>query len=65
MLDNKNQQDGRDRNKVDANDPSEVEYVHQQFPNLKQPEVFDAIKSKGSNKEVVLILQPALSANVK
>ena len=32
MPDNKSQTDERDRTKVDANDASEVEFLHQQFP---------------------------------
>ena len=54
MSDNKNQQDGRDRSKIDANDSSEVEYVHQQYPNLTHQEVLEAIKSKGPNREDVM-----------
>jgi hypothetical protein len=54
MADNKDQQDGRDRSKIDANDPSEVEYVHKQFPHLSHEEVFEAIRTKGPNREEVM-----------
>jgi len=32
---------------VDANDPSEVEYLHQQFPNKTHQEIKEAIAAKG------------------
>ena len=54
MSDNKDQRDGRDRSKVDANDTSEVEYVHQQFPNLSHEEVLEAIRSKGPSREAIM-----------
>ena len=54
MSDNKSVQDGRDRSKIDINDASEVEYVHQQFPNLSHSQVVDAIKQKGPSREAVL-----------
>lgn len=54
MSDNKNVQDKRDSSKIDMNDPSEVEYVHQQFPNLKHAEVLEAIQSKGPSRQAVM-----------
>ena len=54
MSDNKNKQDGRDRGKIDANDPSEVEFVHQQFPHLSHQEVLEAIRTKGPVREDVM-----------
>jgi len=54
MSDNKNVADKRDRTKIDMNDPSEVEYVHQQFPYLKHEQVVDAIKLKGPSREAVM-----------
>ena len=54
MSDNKNVRDGRDSSKIDVNDPSEVEYVHQQFPNLKHSQIVDAIKEKGPSREAVM-----------
>ena len=53
MSDNKNSADGRDRSKVDSNDASEVEYVHQQFPNLTHEQVVAAIKSQGPSREAI------------
>ena len=47
MSDNKNATDIKDRMKVDANDPSEVEYVHSKYPHLQHQQVVDAVKSKG------------------
>ncbi len=47
MSDNKNMRDGRDDVKVDSKDPSEVEFVHKQFPNLTHQQVMDAIKQYG------------------
>ena len=47
MSDNKNKQDGRDSSKVDINDKSEVEYLHQQHPKHTHQQVLDAIKKYG------------------
>lgn len=47
MSDNKNQQDGRDRSKVDAKDPNEVEYLHQQYKHKTHEEIKAAIKAAG------------------
>jgi len=46
MSDKKNTRDGRDSSKIDLNDASEVEYVHQQFPGLSHQQVLKAIKEK-------------------
>ncbi|NCI50839.1 DUF3606 domain-containing protein [Sediminibacterium roseum] len=46
-MDNKQNTGIQDDIRVDANDPSEVEYVHQQFPNKTHQEVLDAIKKYG------------------
>ncbi len=47
MADNKNVNDGRDRSKVDSKDPSEVEWLHQQYPSLTHQQVLDAIHAAG------------------
>lgn len=47
MSDNKTNTGQQDRIRVDANDPSEVEYLHQQFPQKTHQQIKDAIKSKG------------------
>jgi hypothetical protein len=47
MSDNKKNTGKQDDIRVDANDPSEVEYLHQQHPNNTHQEVVDAIKKFG------------------
>ncbi|MCW3090930.1 MAG: hypothetical protein JWP81_1999 [Ferruginibacter sp.] len=54
MADNKNIRDDRDNNKIDIHDPSEVEYVHQQFPNLQHAEIVEAIRLKGPSRAAVM-----------
>ena len=54
LMDNKKSTDGRDRSKIDINDQSEVEYVHQQFPKLSHDQVVSAIKEKGPSREAVM-----------
>ncbi len=54
MSDNKNVRDGRDSAKIDIKDASEVEYVHQQFPNLAHDQIVEAIKQKGPSREAVM-----------
>lgn len=56
--DNKNKHDGRDRSKVDANDKSEVEYLHSQHPALTHEEILDAVRKYGpSRKDIEAHLQ--------
>jgi len=54
MSDNKAIRDKRDSSKIDLFDPSEVEYVHQQFPNLLHSQIVDAIREKGPSREEVM-----------
>lgn len=54
MADNKNITGQRDSAKIDINDASEVEYVHQQFPNLAHTQIVEAIKEKGPSREAVM-----------
>ena len=54
MADNKDKRDGRDRSRIDANDPNEVSYVRSQFPNLSQQEVKSAIEQHGPDREKVM-----------
>ena len=54
MSDNKEIRDNRDSSKIDINDPSEVEYVHQQFPNLRHEQIVEAVKSKGPSRQAVM-----------
>jgi hypothetical protein len=46
-MDNKQNTGTQDDIRVDSNDPSEVEYVHQQFPNKTHEEIKEAIKKFG------------------
>ena len=54
MSDNKNVTDKRDSIQIDLFDPSEVEYVHRQFPNLMHAQIVDAIREKGPYRENVM-----------
>ena len=54
MSDNKTMTDQRDSVKIDIHDPSEVEYVHQQFPNLEHSQIVQAIKEKGPSRKAVM-----------
>ena len=47
MSDSKTNTGKQDRIRVDANDPSEVEYLHRQYPNKTHQEIKDAIAKKG------------------
>ena len=44
----------QDKRLVDANDKSEVEYVHQQFPHLEHAQVLEAVKTKGPIREDIM-----------
>jgi hypothetical protein len=47
MTDNKKNVGKQDDIRVDINDPAEVEYLHQQFPNKTHEEIVAAIREKG------------------
>jgi hypothetical protein len=47
MSDDKKNTGKQDDIRVDSNDPSEVEYLHRQYPNKTHQEVLDAIKKYG------------------
>jgi hypothetical protein len=47
MADDKRFTGRQDDIRVDGNDPSEVEYLHQQYPNKTHEEIKQAIKEKG------------------
>jgi hypothetical protein len=47
MADDKMNTGKQDDLRVDINDPSEVEYVHQKFPQKTHEEVVDAIRKYG------------------
>jgi uncharacterized protein (DUF433 family) len=54
MSDSKQNVGQQDRIRIDANDKSEVEYVHQQYPHLSHQQVLEAIRSKGPIREDVI-----------
>jgi hypothetical protein len=47
MADDKNNRGTQDDIRVDRNDPSEVEYVHQKFPDKTHDEIREAIEKYG------------------
>ena len=47
MSDNKKNVGTQDDIRVDINDASEVEYLHQQFPDKSHEEIKEAIKTAG------------------
>jgi len=51
MSDNKTDNGLQDRLRVDANDPSEVEYLHSKFAHLTHQQVLDAVKSEGPMRD--------------
>jgi hypothetical protein len=54
MSDNKKNTGSQDDIRVDINDPSEVEYIHQQFPNKTHQQIKDAIKAAGPMRKDVI-----------
>ena len=51
MSDDKMNRGRQDALRVDINDKSEVEYLHQQYPNKTHEEVVDAIRRYGPMRE--------------
>jgi len=47
MADNKSNIGKQDDIRVDKNDPSEVEYLHRQFPNKSHEEIKKAVEQYG------------------
>ncbi|CAN5740014.1 hypothetical protein BH10BAC2_BH10BAC2_35380 [soil metagenome] len=47
MSDNKNKTSQQYGIRVDANDSSEVEYLHQRYPSFTHQQILDVIKEKG------------------
>jgi hypothetical protein len=47
MADNKQNTGKADDIRVDKNDPSEVEYLHQQFPDKTHDQIKEAIEKAG------------------
>lgn len=54
MADDKTNVGMQDRIRVNASDPSEVEYVHRQFPHLPHQQVLDAVREKGPLREDII-----------
>jgi len=54
MSDSKQNVGQQDRIRIDSKDPSEVEYVHQQFPELKHQQIVEAIDKAGPFREDVI-----------
>lgn len=44
----------KDLNRIDVNDPAQVEYVHYQFPWLSHEEIKEAIRKQGPDRDDVL-----------
>ena len=58
MADDKSKTGKQDDLRVDSNDPSEVEYLHRQFPNKSHEEIKTAIKNAGPlRKDIEAYLQ--------
>jgi hypothetical protein len=47
MSDNKSRQGKQDDLRVDSKDPSEIKYLHSQFPNKSKDEIEKAVRDKG------------------
>ena len=54
MSDNKSVNTQQDRIRVDKNDASEVEYVHQQFPELEHEQVVAGIEAAGPFRKDIM-----------
>lgn len=53
MADNKTNTGRQDDIRVDKNDSSEVEYLHQQYPNKSHQEIKDAIEAAGPMRQAI------------
>ena len=54
MSDNKQNTGAADASRVDLNDPGEVEYLHQQYPNKTHEQVKEAIKKAGPMRKDIV-----------
>ena len=54
MADDKSKTGKQDDRLVDINDPSEVEYLHKQYPDKKHSQVIDAIKVAGPERSKIV-----------
>ena len=55
-MDNKQKTGKQDDIRVDYNDPSEVEYLHQQFPSKSHEQIKEAIKKAGPMRADIIAL---------
>lgn len=53
MAADKTYQSQKDLNRIDVNDPVQVQYVHYQFPWLSYEEIKEAIRKHGPDREAV------------
>ena len=53
MSDNKQIKGQQDRNKVNAQEPYEVEDLHQKYPNLNHQTVKDAVDKHGPDRKKI------------
>ena len=54
MSDNKKNTGKQDDIRVDSNDPAEVEYLHQQFPNKTHEQIREAIRKAGPMRSAII-----------
>ncbi|HWV66022.1 DUF3606 domain-containing protein [Chitinophaga sp.] len=54
MADDKKNVGKQDDIRVDSQDPSEVEYLHQQFPAKTHQQIRDAIKQAGPMRQDII-----------
>ncbi|MGN6417353.1 MAG: DUF3606 domain-containing protein [Pseudobacter sp.] len=54
MADNKQNTGKADDVRVDKNDPSEVEYLHQQFPDKTHEQIKQAIEAAGPMRAAII-----------
>jgi len=53
MSDNKQLRGQQDRTRVNANEPYEVEDLHQKYPHLSHQTVADAVKQHGPDRKKI------------
>jgi Protein of unknown function (DUF3606) len=51
MADDKSKQDNRDRSRINASEPYELEYFHRKHPHLTHEQAVEIIKDQGGNRE--------------
>ena len=51
MLDDKTKQDNRDRSRINASEPYEVDSFHRKHPHLTHEQAIEIIKDEGGNRD--------------